>query len=115
MRTAQLVIAGEVLVPQLLIADRTISRMRGLLGRSGLPEGTGMLLDPCSSIHTIGMRFSLDVIFLDRGHRVVRVVHNVQPNRFAFGGPGARRAVEVEAGWLDLSALAVGESLVVTS
>jgi uncharacterized membrane protein (UPF0127 family) len=108
MKTAKLVVAGDIIVPHVLVADRTWSRMRGLLGRVGLPEGTGMLLSPCNSIHTVGMRFSLDVVFLDRECRVVKVVRGLRPNRFTVGGRGARAAVELEAGGVDLSRLEVG-------
>jgi uncharacterized protein len=111
MKVAKLATAGEILVPELLIAVRAWSRMRGLLGRSGLAQGTGMLLDPCGSIHTIGMQFSLDVIFLDRDDRIVRVIQALHPNRFALGGPGARCAVELESGWFDMSRIEVGQQL----
>ena len=108
MKTAQLAIAGDVVVACVLVADRIGSRMRGLLGRGGLPEGTGMLLSPCNSIHTVGMRFPLDVIFLDRERRVVKIIRGLRPNRFAVGGRGAHSAVEMEAGWFDLSRLEIG-------
>ncbi len=111
MKTGQLMLGDEVFVPNLLIADGIWSRMRGLLGRSGLPDGTGMLLSPCNSIHTVGMRFALDVIFLDRDRQVVRVVQSVRPNRFALGGRGAKSAVELAAGAVDLSRIEVGVSL----
>jgi len=100
-----------VLVPRLLIATGIWSRMRGLLGRPGLPDDTAMFLSPCNSIHTVGMRFSLDVIFLDRAQRVVRIVRAVRPNRFAFGGRGASSAIEFEAGAVDLSGVDVGSCL----
>ncbi len=60
MKVGRLAIAGKVWVPQLLMAEKMVARMRGLLGRSGLPSGTAMLLRPCSSIHMVGMQFSLD-------------------------------------------------------
>lgn len=108
MKTGQLMLGDEVIVPTLLIADGAWARMRGLLGRSGLPDGTGMLLSPCNSIHTMGMRFPLDVIFLDRDQQVVRVVKSLKPNRFALGGRGAKSAVELQAGAVDLSQVEPG-------
>ena len=113
MKTAQLVIADEVFVPRLMVADRMLSRMRGLLGRDGLPDGTGMLLSPCNSIHTVGMRFPLDVIFLDRERIVVKIIRGLPPHRFAMGGRGAHAAVELEAGWFDLDRLEVGLQVVI--
>lgn len=80
-------------------------RMRGLLGRDGLPRGECLLLDPCGAIHTIGMRFALDLVFLDADGRVVGVRRDVRPGRMAWGGWRARTTLEAAAGWLDLEAL----------
>ena len=111
MRMARLVAAGEVIVPRLLIATRMLDRMRGLLGRASLPEGTGMFLKPCGSIHTVGMQFSLDVIFLDRQQRIVRTAQRLHPNWFALGGHSAHAVVECATGWLDVSSLTRGDRL----
>ena len=76
-------------------------RARGLLGRRELPAGYGLLLQPCSAIHTLGMRFALDVVFLDGQGRVVRQFHRVPPHRLLIrGGPGAVAALELPAGTL---------------
>ncbi len=111
MKVGRLSLAGEVLVPQLLMAESMFARMRGLLGRSGLPAGTAMLLRPCSSIHMVGMQFSLDVIFLDRKLKVTRVVRALRPLRFACGGRGAYSAIEMESGAFDLESVSVGSQL----
>lgn len=85
-------------------------RMRGLLGTRSLPVGTGLLIDPCAAVHTIGMRYSLDLIFLDRHGVVVRVCRNVQPGRFSVGDMHARMTLEVAASWLP-AGVAVGKQL----
>jgi uncharacterized protein len=74
--------------------------MRGLLGRSGLESGDGLLLRPASSVHTFFMRFAIDVVFFDRHHRVTRVARDVRPFRFAWGGWSARVTLELPAGTL---------------
>jgi uncharacterized membrane protein (UPF0127 family) len=63
--------------------------MRGLLGRSALEPGSGMLIDSAPSVHMFFMRFPIDVVFLDRDWRVVGIRHDLRPWRVA----GARRAV----------------------
>ncbi len=74
-------------------------RAVGLLGRKELPAGHALLLKPCSAIHTIGMRFPIDVVFLDEAGGVVRVCRNVRPNRLLVrGGRGAVAALELAAG-----------------
>ena len=86
-------------------------RMKGLLGRESLGPGRAMLLSPCNSVHTFFMKFSLDLVFLDRSLAVRKIVRNVPPNRVVFGGRGARSVLEMEAGWLAGQAVARGDRI----
>jgi uncharacterized membrane protein (UPF0127 family) len=89
-----------------------VDRLRGLLGRSSLGRGAGLLIERCGSVHTVGMRFALDLVFLDRAWRVVRVVRKVRPGRLmVWGGWRAARVLESEAGCLDLGEMKVGDTL----
>jgi len=96
-------------------AERTVSageRLRGLLGRPSLGPGAALVIERCGAVHTVGMRFPIDVVFLDRAWRVVRVVRNVRPGRLmVWGGWRAVRVVESEAGCLDVAALGEGVAL----
>ena len=65
------------------LADRPLRRMRGLLGRRGLPAGEGLLLSPAPAIHTAFMRFPIDALFLDRDLRVLHIVEQLPPWRMA--------------------------------
>jgi uncharacterized protein len=71
--------------------------MRGLLGRSGLERGEGLLLKPCGSVHTLFMRFPIDVVFLDRELSVLAVREAVPPWRTARAR-GAKVTLELAAG-----------------
>jgi uncharacterized membrane protein (UPF0127 family) len=72
---------------QVVIADRCRfanslwKRMVGLLNRARLEQGEGLLIDRCYGIHTVGMRFSIDVVFLDHNLQVIRVVSSLPPFR----------------------------------
>ena len=89
-----------------------VQRMRGLLGRSGLGSERALLIEPCRAVHTVGMRFALDLIFLDRKNTIVRIVRNVSPGRWCvWGGWRAQRVLECEAGCIDLTALKPGMTL----
>lgn len=79
--------------PVIQEARSCFARMRGLLGRDGLPTGHALLITPCSAIHTLGMKFAIDVRFYDRNGYCVREVLNVPPGRFWVGG--GRRAKSV--------------------
>ena len=105
---------GTIIIPSVIICRTMFARMRGLLGRTELPAGEGMFLSPCRSIHTILMRFSIDVIFLTNEGVVCRIVRDVKPCRFALGGYVAHSAIEVQRGWLLDSALSLGDMLQIT-
>lgn len=62
-------------------ANTTLERMRGLLGRPQLEPGQGLLLEPCSSVHTIGMHYPLDLVYLTSDWRIVRRVVHLPPWR----------------------------------
>ncbi|GAA1513883.1 hypothetical protein GCM10009730_18800 [Streptomyces albidochromogenes] len=84
-------------VPVEIAASRR-ARTRGLLGRDGIAGA--MLLTPASSVHTFGMRFTLDVAYLDRDFRVV-AVRRMPPGRLGLPRLRARHVLEAEAGALE--------------
>lgn len=90
-----------------------LDRLRGLMFVPELPDGGGLLLEPESSIHTFFMRFPLDVVYLDRNHRVVRLDHRMPPGRL---GPiytgGCHAILELPPGVLAESQTQVGDELV---
>ncbi len=93
-------------------AVQLMARMRGLLGRASLGRGAALLIERCGSVHTVGMRFALDLVFLDRDWRVVRVVRDVRPGRLmVWGGWRAARVIECESGCGDVGRLAAGARL----
>jgi uncharacterized protein len=102
---------GEVVCDRCVVADSPVSRMRGLLGRSELRPGEGLLLRPASAIHTWFMRFPIDAVFLDRDWRVVGISDDVRPWR-ARSRRGAKAVLELPAGESTRRGLAVGDLLV---
>jgi uncharacterized membrane protein (UPF0127 family) len=88
---------GGVVCERCLVADTPLSRMRGLLGRSGLAPDEGILIRPAGSIHTFFMRFPIDVVFCTRDLRVLSVAADVPPWR-ARMQRRARVVVELGAG-----------------
>ncbi len=112
MQTGQIHLNGQIWVANVEVATTLFERMRGLLGRRGLPEGSGLLIEACGSIHTVGMRFAIDAIFIDRAWQVRRVCRNVRPGRpMIWCGWSGLRALEVATGWLDWDGVAVGTQL----
>ncbi|WP_243369791.1 DUF192 domain-containing protein [Geotalea sp. SG265] len=95
----------------LTIADRLLSRMKGLLGRESMSCGEGLWIKPCMSIHTFGMRFPIDVIFLNRQHAVVAVKKELPPNRLTAIYSAATSVLELPAGTIERTATKPGDRI----
>ena len=93
------------------VADRGKLRRKGLLGRTGLAPGEGLWIVPCESIHMFGMKFALDVIFLDRNRRVVKLRRNLKPGRLS-GSLRAHSVLELPVGVIDSTHTQPGDQLV---
>ena len=92
------------------VAERGWDRTRGLLGRPRLAASEGLLIMRCSSVHTVGMRYSIDVVFLDRHGGIARVVESLRPMRVAMC-LGAANVLELAAGQARRLALRPGLKL----
>jgi len=88
-----------------------LERMRGLLGRRPLLENQGLLLRPCSAVHTFGMRYPLDLLFLDREWRITKMVDSLNPYRMAWSF-GASMVIEMRSGTLNQLNLTPGTRLI---
>ena len=96
-RTPLLALDGSAVCPSCEVADSFGRRLRGLMFRAELLPGAGLLIRPSGSVHTCFMRFPIDVVFLDRDLRVVRVAAAVRPWRLALARR-ARAVLELPAG-----------------
>jgi uncharacterized protein len=104
---------GRIVATDVEIARSRAARRRGLLGRSALSEGAALVIAPCCSVHTIGMRFAIDVVFVgSRGH-VRKIVRALEPWRMA-GALFASAVIELPAGALHIDAVCVGDRLYLT-
>jgi uncharacterized protein len=83
LRQAVNVTRGTVLASRLEVAGTGETRRKGLLGRNSLEPGGGLWIAPCESVHTFFMRFAIDLVYLDRKHRVRKVRHSVEPWRIS--------------------------------
>jgi uncharacterized protein len=92
------------------VAATRATRRRGLLGRESLGATEGLLLSPCKAVHTVGMRFPIDVIFIDRDGRAVRIVPALAPWRIAMSAR-AKAVIELAAGAAAASDIRIGDLL----
>ncbi|MCM2357775.1 MAG: DUF192 domain-containing protein [Geobacteraceae bacterium] len=101
----------EEIAGSLGVAETIFSRMKGLLGRNSMAEGEGLLIRPCKGIHTFGMRFPIDVVFLDKTNRVIAVTKSIPPNHMTRMYLGASSAIELPAGILEKTATKIGDEV----
>lgn len=105
---------GNVVCSRCLLADNLWTRGKGLLGRSSLGEDEGILLVPGTSIHMFGMKFSIDVIFLTRDHRVTDFAPDIAPGKAHVAKNGAGKphsALEVAPGTIARCGVQIGDQL----
>lgn len=100
---------GAVVAERLHDATTPRKRMRGLLGRPPLGARDALLLSPCKQVHTFGMRYPIDVVFLDRDWRVTDVVAAMPPQRVSRINWKAHLAIELAEG--TAAQIAVGDRL----
>jgi uncharacterized protein len=101
---------GQVVCERCDLADGFASRGRGLLGRTELHSGQGMLIRPTWSVHTAFMRFAIDVVFLDGELTILKIAHRLRPWRAALRR-GAHQALELPAGESERIGIHVGDRL----
>lgn len=100
---------APVLASKLETANTLVSRTKGLLGRSNLPNGQGLWIKRCNSIHTFFMRFPIDAVFVDDKLHVVSIYQNLKPWRMTWVHLKASSVFELPAGTLKTTAVKVGD------
>jgi len=107
--TAINVTRGVRLTERGRVADTLLTRLVGLLRDKTLESGDGLWIVPCNSIHSIGMKFVFDAVFLDKNLRVVHLVHEMKPWRISKIVFSAHSVLELPAGLISQTATEMGD------
>jgi uncharacterized membrane protein (UPF0127 family) len=94
-------------------ADTLLMRLKGALGRIGLKPDDGIWLAPSHGIHTIGMLFAIDLVYLDAGNRVVHLVENLGPFRISPIRIACAGILQLESRAIYSSHTKIGDQLVI--
>lgn len=92
------------------IADTSAKRRTGLLKHASLEPGEGLWISPCEGVHTFGMKFPIDVLFLSRKKKVLKVRSNMGRRRIALSFR-AHSVLELPAGTVEKTGTAAGDQL----
>ena len=103
--------SGRLLAEQIRVADTAWTRMRGLLGHPPLRAGEGLWIRPSNGVHTFGMKYAIDVIFLDSRKRVVDLYENLKPFRLTKIRFDTRSVVELPTHTISQSGTKIGDQL----
>ncbi len=103
---------GAVVASQLLPAFDSETRRTGLLKHTGLPEGAAMFIAPTNAIHTFFMKFAIDVAFVAKDGRVVKIRAAMPAWRMA-GAWGGYAVIEMAAGSFERADVVIGDNLIV--
>lgn len=98
---------GRWIVTKMRVAHSFKHRLMGLLGTAALAEDEALMLSPGGSVHTFGMRYAIDVAFLDRQLKILRLTPHLSPWRFCRAPAQTRHVVELRAGMVDALQLKV--------
>ena len=105
--------AGEI-ASYVEVAQTSAERRRGLLNKTEVSDRSGLWLAPCEAIHTFGMKVPIDVVFLDRQHRALKLVTNLVPSRISLCLTG-HSVLELASGAIERCGLQRGDRLLFQS
>jgi uncharacterized membrane protein (UPF0127 family) len=99
---------GRLLADRVALAVTRAARRRGLLGKDGLGRGEALWIAPCRGVHTMWMRFAIDVVALDGDGRVIDCVEDMAPWRLRLPRWGTAGVLELAAGTLAAAGTRIG-------
>ncbi len=89
---------GEEIYNNVKVANKVFDRMLGLMFSDFDSSFGGLIIEPCNSIHTFFMKFNLDIIFLSKENKVLKIIENIPPWRMTLPVFGAVKVLELNAG-----------------
>ena len=102
----------ETIANVVFFADNSFKRMKGLLGTKGLKASEAMLINPCNAIHTFFMKFPIDVLFVNKDNKVVKVITNMPSFRLSPICFTSQFVVELPVGTIQATHTVAGDQLV---
>ncbi|HEX9199320.1 MAG TPA: DUF192 domain-containing protein [Acidobacteriaceae bacterium] len=97
------------------LADTSLKRMFGLLGRRGLDVGGGLWIKPSSGVHTFGMAFKIDVVGLDHDLKVIKLWRCLAPFRVTSVSLKLKSVIELPCGTISRSQTRIGDQLQISA
>ncbi|WHH60533.1 DUF192 domain-containing protein [Petroclostridium sp. X23] len=103
-----------IIADQAVMAQTFITRLRGLMFRERLNESEALIIQPCNMIHTFGMRFAIDALFVNKENKVEHMIENLHPNKISAMVFKAVKVVELPAGAIHNANIQKGDMIFIT-
>ncbi len=103
--------SDNLIAERILTLDRQFHQTLQMLNRSGIPGNSALWINPCNGIYTVGMKYPVDIAFLDKNGIVVKILRDFPPDCFADSGPSAISAIELPNGRLSETDTRLGDLL----
>lgn len=100
-----------IIADRVILADTFLKRLKGLMFKPNLRERECLIINPCKMIHTFGMRFSLDIIFLSNSNIVLETIKDIRPNHISLYVLESTKVLELPAGTLKATNTVKGDLL----
>jgi len=100
-----------VIASKIKIADNFVTRLVGLLNRKNINDDEGLLIIPSNSIHSFGMRFDFDAVFLDKNNKVVHLIEKMKPCRVSPLVKNSKKVLELAPGVIGTANINIGDVL----
>ncbi len=100
-----------ILVENAILANTPLKRIKGLLGRKSLGDQEALVIKPCNSIHTFFMSFPIDVLFVGRNHKIVKIITGLRPFRLSPICMSSSYVVELPFGTVSANKTAIGDRI----
>ena len=104
---------NTIIVGNLLVADCFWSRLKGLMGKRDMLENDGLLIVPCNSVHSMFMRFPIDLLFLDRDLNIIKIIESFKPWKATPIFRGCHQVIELRAGVAAKKGVSANDKLVI--
>lgn len=106
---------GTKILENAELADSFMTRLKGLTGRKSLEAGSGMIISPCKSIHMIGMKFDIDVLFVNSEDKICRIIAPLKKMQNSPYVASAQYVIECPAGTVHDNNIEVGDKVGISS
>ncbi len=111
MKYYRALINGREIAEKIEIADGFFSRLKGLLNKQDLDDNEGLLITPCNQIHTLGMKFNIDAIFISKSGEIVYIQENMEPGNVSKRVLQSHQVLELKSGAIKDNDIEIGNKI----